>query len=50
VQRAEQALFAMYEKGRLKPHIMATYPIEKYREALTVVRDRGVLGKVVMVV
>ena len=49
VRRAELELFAMYEKGALKPHVMATYPIEKYRDALTVVRDRGALGKVVMV-
>ena len=49
VQRAEAALFAMYEKGQVKPHVMATFPVERYREALAVVRDRGVLGKVVMV-
>jgi NADPH2:quinone reductase len=50
VRRAESALFAMYEKGQLKPHVMATYRLDEYREALGVVRDRGVLGKVVMVV
>jgi NADPH2:quinone reductase len=49
VQRAESEIFAMYEKGRLKPHVMATYPASRYREALGAVRDRGVLGKVVMV-
>lgn len=49
VRAAEQQLFAMYEKGQIRPHVMATYPAEQYREALTTVRDRAVVGKVVMV-
>ncbi len=49
VQQAEQALFRLYEQGQLKPHVMATYPVEQYRDALRVVRERGVLGKVVIV-
>ena len=48
VQRAQAALFSLYEKGRLKPHVMATYPLEDYAQALRAVRDRIVVGKVVL--
>ena len=50
VRRAQQALFAMYEKRELKPHVMATYPMKDHRAALTLVRDRKAVGKVVLVV
>jgi len=48
VQRIQQALFALHEEGKVKPHVMATFPLEAYREALAAVRDRRVLGKVVI--
>ena len=48
VQRAQSALFSLYERGTLRPHVMATYPFEGWREALATVRDRKVLGKVVL--
>jgi NADPH2:quinone reductase len=48
VQRVQRELFALYEQGKLKPHVMAAYPLEAYREALATVRDRKVLGKVVL--
>ena len=48
VQRAQRALFSLYERGTLRPHVMATYPFEGWREALATVRDRKVLGKVVL--
>lgn len=48
VQQIQQALFALYEEGKIKPHVMATFPLEAYREALAAVRDRKVLGKVVL--
>ena len=38
VQRVESELFALYEKGLIKPHVMATYPISEYRDALGAVR------------
>lgn len=38
----------MYEQGKLKPHVMASYPLAGYREALAAVRDRKALGKVVL--
>jgi NADPH2:quinone reductase len=48
VQRVQQELFELYVQGRLKPHVMARYPLAGFREALTAVRDRRVLGKVVL--
>lgn len=48
VQRAQQELFAFYEQGRIKPRVMERFPLEAYREALAVVRDRHVIGKVVL--
>jgi NADPH2:quinone reductase len=48
VQRVQRELFALYEGGRLKPHVMATYPLDAWREALAIVRDRKVLGKVIL--
>lgn len=48
VQRIQQELFALYEKGEVKPHVMAAFPLASYREALATVRDRKVLGKVVL--
>ena len=49
VRKVQQELFRMYEAGKLKPHVMATLPIEEHTQALALVRDRKVVGKVVMV-
>jgi NADPH2:quinone reductase len=48
VRRVQHGLIALYEQGKLKPHVMAGYPLDAYREALGLVRDRKVLGKVVL--
>jgi NADPH2:quinone reductase len=48
VREVQQALYRMYEAGTLKPHVMATYALEDYRRALETVRDRKVVGKVVL--
>jgi NADPH2:quinone reductase len=48
VRDVQQALFRMYEAGTIKPHVMASYPIEEHQKALALVRDRKVVGKVVM--
>lgn len=50
VHRVQQALFKLYEEGKLKPHVMAAYPMEQYQQALAVVRDRKVVGKVVLLI
>ena len=41
-------LFDLYRAGRLKPYVMATFPLARYMEALALVRDRKVIGKVVL--
>jgi NADPH2:quinone reductase len=50
VRAAQQALFRMYEAGKIKPHVMVSYPIEQHRQALTTVRDRKAIGKVVLTI
>jgi NADPH2:quinone reductase len=37
-----------FGEGRLKPHITATFPLERAAEALTLMADRKVIGKVVI--
>jgi NADPH:quinone reductase len=42
-------LLGWYTQGRLRPHVSATFPLERYREALDAVVQRQVLGKIVLV-
>jgi NADPH:quinone reductase len=48
VRGAYEQLFALYEQGKLKPRVMAAYPMQDYLTALNMVKDRKVLGKVVI--
>lgn len=48
VRRVQQELFRMYEAGKLKPHVMATFPMTEHQKALAIVRDRMAVGKVVL--
>lgn len=41
-------LFAMYKDGRIKPRISARFPLEQAAQALTLMEDRKVMGKVVL--
>lgn len=41
-------LFDMYAKGQIKPRISAAFPLEKAAEALEMMQDRKVMGKVVV--
>lgn len=43
-----EQLFDLYRTGKLKPYVMATFPLARYMEALALVRDRKVIGKVVL--
>ena len=43
-------LFAMYAKGQIKPRISASYPLEQAADALHLMEQRKVLGKVVVTV
>jgi NADPH2:quinone reductase len=48
VQHVQRELFDWYRAGKIKPHVMAAWPLAQYREALATVRDRKVVGKVVI--
>ena len=43
-------LFGMYADGRIKPRISARFPLERAADALTLMQDRKVMGKVVLTV
>ena len=43
-------LGAWYAEGKLKPHISATFPLERAADALTLMAQRKVTGKVVITV
>ncbi len=48
VRVAYERLFALYGQGKLKPHVMAAYPMKDYLAAMKAVQERRVLGKVVI--
>ena len=48
VRQAHEHLFALYSEGKIKPHVMTVYPMKDYLPALNTVKDRKVLGKVVI--
>ena len=41
-------LFRLYAQGKIKPRVSASYPLERAGEALQLLQDRKVLGKVVV--
>ncbi|MGE0717697.1 MAG: NADPH:quinone oxidoreductase family protein [Alphaproteobacteria bacterium] len=48
VADAQARMFAMLEEGLLDPPVMAEYPMEQAAQALAVIAERRVLGKVVL--
>ena len=48
VRSVQQALFRLFEAGKIKPHVMGAYSLARYRDALATVRDRKATGKVVL--
>ncbi len=48
VQQVQRELFGWYTAGKIKPHVMAAYPLSQYQDALRAVRDRKVVGKIVI--
>ncbi len=48
VQRVQTELYALYEAGKLKPHISVRYPLEQFADALDRFAERGVLGKMIL--
>lgn len=45
---AQAGIFRLYREGKLKPAIMARLPLERAAEALAMIRDRKVIGKIVL--
>lgn len=48
VRKVQQELFRWYEAGKIRPYVMAAYPLREYQRALRSVQDRAVQGKVVL--
>jgi NADPH:quinone reductase len=48
VVRCFSEVFTLYQAGKLKPFVMATYPLERFAEALHHVQDRTVRRKIVL--
>jgi NADPH2:quinone reductase len=48
-RRNNEALMRLYVEGRVRPHVHATYPLERAAEALNEVMYKRVSGKVVLV-
>lgn len=44
------SLMALYEAGRIRPHVSATFPLERAAEALELLRSRKSTGKIVVTV
>lgn len=47
-RRAREQLFDWYRAGKIKPHVMAAYPLQDFLAALNVVKNRQAIGKVVL--
>jgi NADPH2:quinone reductase len=48
MRRVQSELLALVAGGKLKPHVMAAYPLEQFAQALGLIRDRKVQGKAVV--
>jgi len=48
MRRVQAELFDLYASGKIRPHVMASFPLASWREALAVVAGRKALGKVVL--
>ena len=48
VRRIQNDMYALYQQGRLTPHVMHTYPMEAFAEALEALEAGRVHGKVVL--
>jgi NADPH2:quinone reductase len=47
-QAALQALSQLAQAGKLKPHVSARLPLERFAEAMHLLRDRKAIGRVVL--
>jgi NADPH:quinone reductase len=49
VARAQSQLYELYSEKKLEPLITATYPLERFAEALARFQDRSVQGKLLLI-
>ena len=49
VRRVQEALYALYLDGRLKPYVSATFPLERFADALACFAGRRVRGKMILI-
>jgi NADPH2:quinone reductase len=49
VRRVQEALYALYQEGRLRPLVSATFPLERFADALACFAARRVRGKMILV-
>jgi NADPH2:quinone reductase len=45
---AVEALFKLADAGKLRPHVSATFPLERFAEAMRLLSDRKAIGRVVL--
>lgn len=50
MRRAQEALFKLYQQGKLRTEISGRYRIDHAAEALGMLRDRRVRGKIVLII
>ena len=48
VHRGQAEMTRLYREGKLAPHIHQCFPLDKIAEAIAVVEDRSITGKVVL--
>ena len=48
VRRVQTELFGLYASGAIRPRVMRSFPLERFAEALALVKDGRVQGKVVL--
>jgi NADPH:quinone reductase-like Zn-dependent oxidoreductase len=48
-REAQEALLDLYDQGKIKVHVTATYPLEEAVKALKAIRNGQVWGKVVLI-
>jgi len=45
---AQAEIFRLHAAGKLKPHVMERFPLDRFADALAVIQERRVIGKVVL--
>jgi NADPH:quinone reductase len=48
VAEVQQELMSLYERGSIRPHVMTTFPLERFAEAMALVQAGKATGKVVL--